>query len=241
MTRNQHLFYYSHHEFYLPMKPSISPYSLQIVRSLTLCPDVIQPIDEIDQFCTKTNESFQICELLSLKTEKCQWKVGRPEKIKGEKESLIVVVLPRPEIYRWRLWLYENSLPEEKKDDFQSWTQRQSDCSMLNQLIVEPTDNIDIRINRIIEQIRSGQAIILTEDFVEKLLKSEGIQGIERWLSGHVGFHLKLRVPNLDSNVKLSFRLNSTMFNGDQRFYSAIEKENSRWTNEFHQWLNLFS
>ncbi len=264
MIRNQHIYHFLHHDIYLPIPESVSPYSIQIVRSLALCPDVITTYDDVDSFCTSKNTFTDICKLITVngswspedpKAGKCTWKTGRPdhtsqwgilESTAQEKEPFVVAVLPQPETYLWRLWSNENSLSarnaSNKAREFALWTLNQSSCPMLDALSPSNTDklNIDARITRTINAMRSGQALLMTEKFISRLHRTQGKEGIEKWISAHVGFFMTIAEPNNNWELEPVTDLNSKSFSGDDRFYSLVDRENERWTKEWNSWRNTF-
>lgn len=67
MNRNQHIYHFLHNDIYLLMSTSVSPYSEDIARSLTLCPDIIEPYDDVDDLCTINNSLTDMCKLLTTK------------------------------------------------------------------------------------------------------------------------------------------------------------------------------
>lgn len=264
MTRNQHIYHFLHHDIYLPVSASISPYSIPIVRSLTLCSDGISAYDDIDLFCNNKKMSADICKLITVNGfwisedstyERCQWKNGLPddkvqwgidENVVYDREPFIIAIIPQPEIYLYRVWLNENNHPSSnitrKIEEFHSWIRLQSRYTMFDAFISGKTTemNVNNRIKRIINAMRSGQALLITEKFMTELYQSEERQGIEKWISAHVGFFINITELNIDWEIKQVIDTDFELFKEDYRFYSTIEEENNRWTIDWNNWRNTF-
>jgi len=189
------------------------------------------------------------------KTGKCTWKTKPPdnesewgilESDGRNREPFVIAILPQPEIYRWRLWLSENSLlsktTSNRTHEFFVWALHQSTSLMLNTLIPITTDktNVDARITRTINAMRSGQALVITEAFVVQLYQSEGKEGVEKWISAHLGFFLKIEELNINWKREPIIDMDLKLFSEDKRFYFAVQKENERWTEDWNKWRNTF-
>jgi hypothetical protein len=189
------------------------------------------------------------------KTGKCIWSSGPPdsesewgilESDVRTREPFVIAILPRPEIYRWRLWSSENSLLSKtisnRTQEFLVWTLHQSSSLMLNTLIPTITDkmNVDARITRIMNAMRSGQALLMTEAFLVQLYQSEGKEGLEKWISAHLGFFLNIEQLNINWKREPVIDMDLKLFSGDKRFYVAVHKENERWTEDWNNWRNTF-
>ena len=262
MNRNQHIYHFLNNDIYLPMPTPVSPYSVNIARSLTLCPDIIEPYDDVDNLCTINNTLTDLCKLVTTKgywsptdheTRLCTWKTGRPKHVadtdttKGddqERELFVVAVLPHPSAYLWRLWLSKTSLSttnaSDRMHEFDAWVIRQPHSLMLDAFIPPSIDeiNIDLRITRIIDAMRSGKALVMTEKWIAQLFHSAGKDGIEKWISAHVGYFLTVAEPNVSSWFEPVSRMGTGSFPASDRFYSAIERENERWTRAWNSWRN---
>ena len=260
MNRNQHIYHFLHNDIYLPMSPSLSPYSKDIVRSLTLCSDIIEPYDEVDTLCAFNNNLTNLCKLVTTKgfwsptdpaTEICTWKIGCPKYFTDnetpksaipEREPFLVAVLPHPSTYLWRLWLSDSSSSainaSNRMPEFDSWVGDQPDGSMLDALIPPNIAeiNTDNRITHIINTMRSGSALVVTEKFIIQLHNSTGNAEIEKWISAHLGFFLTLPQPKISSWTEPVKHNGPRSCSIDDRFYSAIERENERWTNDWNSW-----
>jgi hypothetical protein len=264
MNRNQHIYHLLHHDIYVPLSQFVAPYSEQILRSLTLCPDNMTTFDDLDSLCTSRKNVLDICKLMTIngswspddpKTGKCTWKTEPPdsesewgilESDVRKREPFVIAILPRPEIYRWRLWSSENSLlsktTSNRTHEFLVWVRQQSTSLMLNTLIPTTTDkmNVDARITRTINAMRSGQALLMTEASFVELYQSKGKEGVEKWISAHLGFFLNIEELRINSKREPVLDIDLKLFSGDKRFYLAVHKENERWTNDWNNWRNTF-
>lgn len=264
MTRSQHIYYFLHHDIYLPISASFSPYSTLIVRPLALCPDAAKPYDDIDNLCASIHKSQSICRLITLngswspndpKRGKCTWKIGRPDDAMQwgitdrpfqEKEPFILAVLPRPEIYRWRRWLNTSSLLPTNRSlamiEFKKWASDQSTTLMLDELIPVSHDSNqnDSRITRILNAMRTGQALLMTEEFITNNQVASQKDFLERWISAHLGFFIT--IPSMKINLRHDrlTALEESLFSGDDLFYREVHQENQRWTKNWNYWRNKF-
>ena len=116
--------------------------------------------------------------------------------------------------------------------DFDSWAIHQGHDTMLDAFIPPNADeiNADNRVTRVINAMRSGNALVLTEKFIEHVYTSTGQEGIDEWISAHVGFFLSVPKPNISSSAESVKHMGTRVSSVDDRFYSAIERENERWT-----------
>ncbi len=264
MNRNQHVYYLLHHDIYVPISTFVAPYSEKIVRSLTLCPGNMPTFDDLDSLCTSRKTVSDICKLITINgswspedptTGKCTWNTKPPdsesewgilESAVRQREPFVIAILPRPEIYRWRLWSSEHFLisktSSNRTHEFLVWTLHQSSSLMLNTLIPTIIDkmNVDARITRTINAMRSGQALLMTEAFFVQLYQSEGKKGVEEWISAHLGFFLNIEQLNINWKREPVIDMNLKLFSEDKRFYFAIHKENERWTEDWNNWRNTF-
>lgn len=142
--------------------------------------------------------------------------------------------MPHPSIYLQRLWLSESSLSITNAGGgmhtFDTWVIRQLNSSMLDAFILPSAAeiNIDHRITRIIDAMRSGKALLMTEKWIAQLFHSAGKDGIEKWISAHFGYFLAVTVPNVNSCCEPASLMSTGLFSAHDRFYSAIERENER-------------
>ncbi|CAF4446377.1 unnamed protein product, partial [Rotaria socialis] len=264
IARNQHIYHFLHHNVYLPISASLSPYSTLLVRSLTLCADIITSYNDLDNICTFNHKIHDICRFITIngswspnnaKTGKCTWKIGPPDNREQwgivdapirEQEPFVVAVLPLPEIYRWRRWLKTASLILRNSTvtalEFRTWASNQSTTLMLDELIplsVDPRQN-DGRIDRAINAIRMGQALLITEEFFIQIYKNGGNEQLKRWISARLGFFLTVSDIDLDSKHEKPIALDTKLFSGDRRFYSLVQKENQEWTKNWNYWQGNF-
>ncbi|CAF2177910.1 unnamed protein product [Rotaria magnacalcarata] len=264
ITRNQHIYHFLHHNVYLPISASLSPYSTLLVRSLTLCADIITPYNDLDNICTLNHKIHDICRYITIngfwspnnaKIGKCTWKMGPPDNRDQwgivdapvrEQEPFVVAVLPLPEIYRWRRWLNTASLILRNSTatalEFRTWASNQSTTLMLDELIplsVDPLQN-DERIDRAINAIRMGQALLITEEFFIQIYKKGGNEQLKRWIGARLGFFLTVSDLDLDSKHEKPIALDTKLFSGDRRFYSLVQNENQEWTKNWNYWQGNF-
>jgi hypothetical protein len=260
MSRNQHIYHFLHHDIYLPLPSSVAPYSTQIVRSLTLCPDSVPTFKDLDALCTFNNTFPDICKLITVDgywspedpiSGKCTWKNGTPDNTSNwgipesavhKKEPFVIAILPHPKTYLWRHWLIENSLRSNITNEFSLWASQQPSSFMLNALVPISTNQLDVdtRITRVINAMRSGQALLTTEIFTAQLYRTEGKQGLERWISAHLGYFLTIKELKINWQLEPVIDLDPKLFAEDERFYYAVQQENDRWTKDWNNWRETF-